>query len=131
MTDRLLPTPVGLNAEFYAFLAQGELRVQRCDACGTWRHPPRHRCAACGSADAHWATPAGRGRLFTWTVTHRAVDPAFTPPYAIVVVELDEGPRLVGNVRGLEPSELALDLPVVVEIERVTAEIGLLWFRPA
>jgi uncharacterized OB-fold protein len=64
-------------------------------------------------------------------VTHRAVDPAFTPPYAILVVELEEGPRLVGNLRGLEPSELALDLPVVAEIEHASDTVGLLWFRPA
>ena len=131
MTDRLLPTPVGLNAEFYGFLAQGELRLQRCNACDAWRHPPRHRCATCGAAEAHWDVPSGRGRVFTWTVTHRAVDPAFTPPYAVVVVELDEGPRLVGNLRGLDPADLALDLPVVVEIEPVNETIGLLWFRPA
>jgi uncharacterized protein len=63
-------------------------------------------------------------------VTHRAVDPAFTPPYAILVVKLEEGPRLVGNLRGLEPSELVLDLPVVVEIEHASDAVGLLWFRP-
>jgi len=131
MTDRLLPTPVGPNAEFYGFLARGELRLQRCTACLTWRHPPRHRCAACGSPAAEWAPASGRGHVFTWTTTHRAVDPAFTPPYAIVVVELEEGPRLVGNVRGIEPAALALDLPVVVEIEPVNDIIGLLWFRPA
>jgi uncharacterized protein len=69
--------------------------------------------------------------VFSWTVTHRAVDPAFVPPYAIVIVELDEGPRLVGNVRGIEPSELALDLRVVVEIEHASDTVGLVWFRPA
>ena len=130
MSDRLLPTPVGPNAQFYAYLAQGELRLQRCTACGTWRHPPRHRCAHCGSHDAEWAPASGRGHVFSWTVTHRAVDPAFTPPYAVLVVETEEGPRLVGNLRGLEPSELVLDLPVVAEIERVSDTVGLLWFRP-
>jgi len=130
MNDRLLPSPVGLNAEFYAFLARGELRLQRCAACGAWRHPPRHRCVQCGSVDATWEAVTGRGRVFSWTVTHRAIDPAFTPPYAILVVELAEGPRLVGNLRGLEPSELALDLPVVVEIEHASDTVGLLWFRP-
>jgi uncharacterized OB-fold protein len=69
--------------------------------------------------------------VFSWTVTHRAVDPAFTPPYAVVVVELAEGPRLVGNVRDIEPAALTLDLPVVVEIEPVSEAVGLLWFRPA
>jgi uncharacterized OB-fold protein len=68
--------------------------------------------------------------VFSWTITHRPVDPAFTPPYAVVVVELDEGPRLVGNVRGIEPAELELDLPIVVEIEPVSDSVGLLWFSP-
>jgi len=131
VSDRLLPAAVGLNAEFYAFLARDELRLQRCAACGTWRHPPRHRCAHCGSLDAAWEPATGRGRVFSWTVTHRAVDPAFVPPYAIVIVELDEGPRLVGNLRGIEPSELAIDLPVVVEIEHASDTVGFVWFRPA
>jgi uncharacterized OB-fold protein len=131
MSDRFLPSPVGLNGEFYALLARGELRLQRCAACGSWRHPPRHRCAVCGSVDATWEPATGRGRVFSWTVTHRAVDPAFTPPYAILVVELEEGPRLVGNLRDLDPFELVLDLPVVVEIEHASDTVGLLWFRPA
>jgi hypothetical protein len=131
MSDRLLPAADGLNGEFYAFLARGELRLQHCTACGTWRHPPRLRCAQCGSHAVSWEPASGCGRVYSWTVTHRAVDPAFTPPYAILVVELDEGPRLVGNLRGLEPAELVLDLPVVVEIEHASDTVGLLWFRPA
>jgi uncharacterized OB-fold protein len=126
---RIVPTPVGLNGEFYSWLARGELRLQRCVACGTWRHPPRHRCAACGSTDSSWEPVSGRGRVFSWTVTHRAVDPAFTPPYAIVVAELDEGPRLVGNLRGAPPSALALDRTLTVEIEPHSDEVGFLWFR--
>jgi uncharacterized OB-fold protein len=131
VTDRLLPSPVGPNAEFYAYLGRGELRLQRCAACGAWRHPPRHRCAACGALAATWERASGRGRVFTWTVTHRPVDPAFETPYAVVVVELDEGPRLVGNVRGIALSDLVLDLPVAVEIEPVSEAVGLLWFSPA
>jgi uncharacterized OB-fold protein len=70
--------------------------------------------------------------VFTWTVTHRAVDPAFADmvPYAIVVAELDEGPRLVGNLRDLDPTDLALGLPIEVELEPVSAEVALVWFRP-
>jgi uncharacterized OB-fold protein len=130
MSDRLLPAAVGLNGDFYAFLAQGELRLQRCTECGTWRHPPRLRCAQCGSLTVAWKPASGRGRVYSWTTTHRAVDPAFTPPYAILVVELEEGPRVVANLRGLEPSELVIDLPVVVEIEHASDTVGLLWFRP-
>ncbi len=130
MSDRIVPTPIGPNAEFYAFLARGELRLQRCASCGAWRHPPRHRCASCGSTEVTWEPATAHGRVFTWTVTHRPVDPAFTPPYAVVVVELDEGPRLVGNWRG-ELDTLALDTPVAVEIEPANDAAGFLWFRPA
>ncbi|GIU86690.1 MAG: hypothetical protein KatS3mg009_1205 [Acidimicrobiia bacterium] len=131
---RLVPDPVGPNAEFFAYLARGELRLQRCARCRRWRHPPRHRCASCGSTEATWERASGRGRVFSWTVTHRAVDPAFEPPYAIVVVETDEGPRLVGNLAGDDPADLArlaLDVPVVIEVEPVSEAFGLVQFRLA
>jgi uncharacterized OB-fold protein len=131
MTDRLLPSPIGINAELYAFWAKDELRLQRCTQCRTWRHPPRFRCASCGSAEVSWELATGRGHVFSWTITHRAVDPAFTPPYAIVVVELDEGPRLVGSLAGIELSDLRLDLQVVVELEKASDTISLVTFRPA
>ena len=127
----MIPDPIGLNAELYAHWARGELRLQHCDDCGTWRHPPRYLCATCGSARFTWELSAGRGRVFSWTVTHRAVDPAFVPPYAIVVTELDEGPRLVGTIAGVEPADLALDVEVVVELERVSDTVALVSFRLA
>ncbi|MDZ4826272.1 MAG: OB-fold domain-containing protein [Actinomycetota bacterium] len=128
---RMLPDPVGPNAEYYGWLARGELRLQRCSACRVWRHPPRHRCAACGSVAAAWEPASGRGRVFSWTVTHQALDPAFEPPYAVVVVELEEGPRLVGNLRGAGPSELRLGLAMQAELEPVTDSVTLVQFRPA
>jgi uncharacterized OB-fold protein len=129
--SRILPTPLGPSAELYAYWAQGELRLQRCAQCNTWRHPPRYRCATCGSAEVNWELATGRGHVFSWTITHRAVDPAFEPPYAIVVVELEEGPRLVGNLDGIPNDDLRLDLPVVVSLEPASETIGLVTFRPA
>ena len=129
---KLVPQPVGLNAEFYAHCAAGELRFQRCLACATWRHPPRARCAACGSEEVEWALASGRGRVYSWTITHRPLDPAFAAevPYAVLVVEMDEGPRVVGNLRDLEPSGLHHDLPVEVVFETVADNVALTQFRP-
>ena len=130
LSMRMVPDPIGPAAEFYKFLADGELRLQQCSACGAFRHPPRLRCAACGSAAVTWTPASGRGRVFSWTVTHRAVDPAFEAPYAIVVCELEEGPRLVGNLRD-DISVLELDLPLTVEFEPANDRVALIWFRPA
>ena len=129
MTDRLIPQPVGLNADFYAHAATGRLHFQRCTACAKWRHPPRFLCPACGSDEWSWQPSSARGRVFSWTVTHRAIDPAFEPPYAVVVVETDEGVRVVGNLRDADPAALALDLPVEIELQPVDDAVALLAFR--
>jgi uncharacterized OB-fold protein len=128
---RIIPSPIGPNAEFYAWAARGELRLQRCSSCGVWRHPPRHRCASCGATATAWERVSGRGRVFSWTVTHQRLDPAFEVPYAVVVVELEEGPRLVGNLRELSPDQLALDLPVQAVLEPISDAVALVHFRPA
>ncbi|HJW70598.1 MAG TPA: OB-fold domain-containing protein [Candidatus Binatia bacterium] len=131
-TPRFTPNPDGLSAEFYAHLAAGELRLQCCDACGRWRHPPRLLCGACGSDRWAWRQVSGRGTVYTWTVTHQALLPAFADdlPYAVVVVELEEGPRLVTAVRGIEPGALRIGLTVEARIARVSQAIGLHWFVP-
>lgn len=130
---RFTPNPDGLNAEFYAHLAGGELHLQRCDACGRWRHPPRILCGACGSASWQWQPVSGHGTVYSWTITHQALVPPFAGdlPYAVVVVELDEGPRLVTAVRGIAPKALRLDLRVEARVTRVSDAIGLHYFVPA
>lgn len=136
MTDatppRMIPEPDGLNADFYRHLARGQIHLQQCSDCSAIHHPPRYRCASCGGADHRWLASSGRGRVFSWTVTHRPVDPGWASeiPYATLIVELEEGVRVVGALRGLSPAELALDLPVVAEIEVVSEEFAFIHFRP-
>jgi len=126
------PSPEGLSAEFYAECAQGRLSFQRCDDCGTWRHPPRVMCTKCGSWKWAWTPSCGRGSIYTWTVTHQPLHPAFAgaTPYAVVVVEMEEGVRLVSGVVDLPLERLALGLPVEVVFEKASAAIGLHFFRP-
>jgi uncharacterized protein len=128
------PRPVleGMTAEYYDFCRRGELRFQRCTDCGAWRHPPRVLCAACGSPRWAWGRSTGRGRIFTWTVVHQAMSPAFVSevPYAVIVVETDEGVRVVANLRGAGPEVLRLELPVEVVFETVDDTLTLPMFRP-
>lgn len=124
------PEPGSLNAEFYARAAQGKLELQRCSACEVFRHPPRFLCAKCGSPEFRWQAVSGRGEVFAWTVTHRVLDPAWGPdPYAALVVQLEEGPRVLGVLRGSDPAQLRLGLPVVLEIEP-SGDAAFLYFRP-
>ena len=132
-TTRPLPVLEGLTAEFYGFCRQGRLHFQRCDRCRTWRHVPREMCAECGSWEWSWEPSSGRGVVFSWTVVNRALHPAFEhdTPYAPVIVEMDEGVRLLSQVEGVAPGDLAIDMPVEVFFEAVTPEVSLPRFRPA
>lgn len=126
-----LPATEGLAKEFYDWCKQHELRFQRCAGCGTWRHVPREMCAECGSWKWEWAKSSGRGKVFTWTVVARALHPAFQhdTPYAPVVVEMDEGVRLLSVVTDCTPDQLQIGMPVEVTFDDVTPEITLPRFR--
>ncbi len=132
-TLKPLPRPEGLDVEFFEHCAKRRLCFQRCRSCGHWRHVPRLMCATCGSPDWEWSQSSGRGKIFSWTVTHQAMHPAFANdvPYVVALVELEEGVRMVTGLRGFEPDQLALDLPVVVSFEDVGEGVLLPYFRPA
>jgi uncharacterized OB-fold protein len=121
---RPLPARTGLAGEFYGWLSRGELRFQRCGSCRRWRHLPRPICPACHSREWSWERSHGTGRIHSWTVTHRPLHPAFTDvPYAQVLVEMDEGPRVLSWVVDATPDELAFDMRVslrLVEVDGTT-----------
>ena len=126
-----LPALAGLTKEFYDFCRRRELRFQRCARCEAWRHVPRDMCAECGSFEWRWERSSGRGRIFTWTLVARAMHPAFASdvPYAAVVIEMNEGVRIVSNVIDCPVDELTIDAPVEVVFEDVTDYVALPKFR--
>ncbi len=131
--QRIVPELDGLAVDFYRHLARGELCFQRCNGCQRFRHTPRWRCAGCGSDDFEWVRSAGSGKVFSWTVTHRPIDPGWAKidlPYATLVVEMDEGVRAVGALRDALPEVLRLDLRVEAVIEKKNDDFAFLWFRP-
>jgi uncharacterized OB-fold protein len=129
--EKPLPAMAGLAGGFYGWCAKGELRFQRCSGCQAWRHVPRELCPECGSREWSWERSSGHGRVFTWTVATRAIHPGFEQdiPYAAVVVEMDEGVRVLSQVADCPPDELTMDMPVEVTFEAVTPEVTLPKFR--
>lgn len=129
--DFPLPVPSEDSAPFWEHLHAGELRIQRCTACGQLQHPPRLLCAECGAAEREWAAMSGRGTIYSFVVTHQAIHPAFEghTPYATVLVELDEGPRMASNLIDVPVEEVHIGMPVEVELVPVSDEITLPLFR--
>lgn len=128
-----LPELDGLTKKFYAWCKRGDLRFQRCSACDAWRHVPREMCALCGSFEWTWKRSSGRGTVFTWTTVARPMHPAFADdvPYAPVVIEMDEGVRLVSEVLDCSPDELEIGMPVRLAFDHVTTQVTLPKFRRA
>ena len=128
-----LPALDGLTKEFYNWCRRGDLRFQRCSACQAWRHVPRPMCAACGSFEWTWQRSSGRGTVFSWTVAERPMHPAFQDdvPYAPLVIEMEEGVRLVSEMLDCSPDELEIGMPVELVFDHVTPEITLPKFKRA
>ncbi len=130
---RPLPRLEGSTAEWYGFLKNHELRFQRCMNCGRWRHVPREYCASCGSDESEWAQSSGKGTVFTWTTVYRPLHPGFVDdvPYSGVVVELEEGPRVMTWVTDVGPDDLSMGMPVEVWFDDVTEDVTLAKFKRA
>ena len=130
---KYLPKPAGLDrALFRAAIDTGRLHVQTCDDCGHHQHPPRYFCSECHSKSLGFAPVSGTGTVFSWTVSHFTTDRGWASemPYATVVVELDEGPRIVGTFAGPN-DELESGLAVTVRTEEKTPDFAYFWFDQA
>lgn len=132
MTDRLLPTPTPETRHYWDGARAGELRLQRCTACAHTYFPPRPFCPECSSRDVEVFRASGRGTLYSYIINHIGA-PGRTPPFAVAIVALEEGPRLMTNILDCAqtPEALQLDMPLEVTFEKVTDEITLPQFRPA
>ena len=73
------------------------LRLQRCKKTGEVYFPPRHFCPSSGSTDIEIIKASGRGTLHSYIISHLPA-PGFTPPYAIAIVKLEEGPKMMCNI---------------------------------
>lgn len=115
---------------FFQYAAEGELRLRACRTCGRFLHLPRARCRYCASTDLEWRQVSGSGRLYSWTVIRHQVHPAFSVPYCVVLVELDDAPsvRLPGYLPG--EHELSAGQPMTVRFDRLGAGVGLPQFIP-
>lgn len=93
------PRRSAFTGPFWDGLAAGELRTTRCTSCERFSFPPKPNCPHCWCREVRWVELGGRGSLYSWTRIHAAPSAfAAEAPYAVGVVDLDEGIRLATRV---------------------------------
>jgi len=115
---------------FWEGVHDGRLLLQRCADCAAVRHPPRPMCPQCNSLRWDSFEASGRGVVHSFVVPHEPLPPGCDAPYGVVLVELDEGVRLVSNLTGVAPEEVRNEMPVEVVFEPVDDGVLMHRFRP-
>jgi uncharacterized OB-fold protein len=126
-----LPIADDDTRHFWEGCREHKLLFQKCLECSFVRWPPAIACPSCHGSDAEWITASGKGRIYSFAVYHKAFDPAFRDqtPYVVAIVELIEGPRMLSNIVGCLPSDVACDMPVEVMWTDVRDTVSLPKFR--
>lgn len=91
------------DAFFWEGAKEHKLLIQRCGNCDTLRHPPTPMCATCGSTNNQALESSGNGTILTWIISQHPTEPD-AEPRIVILVQLDEGTRIVSNLIDVEPT---------------------------
>ncbi len=115
-------------AFFWEGVAESELLIQRCSDCQTLRHPPGPGCPQCSSMDWKAEKMSGRGEIHSFVRHHHPAIPPFEAGHPVILVQLDEGPRLVSELVDHDV-EIEIGMRVEVQFDRVEKDLTLPRFR--
>lgn len=129
----IIPQENELTRPYWEAARQHRLVIQKCNACGHRWHPPLPICPACHAKDYTWTPVSGRGVVYSYTVVHHPAHVAVADkvPYVVILVDLEEGPRVVSNIRNCDPEALAVGMPVSLIFEEIAEGVVLPQFEPA
>lgn len=133
MSALVVPVPTDVDWPYWEAARDHRLTAQRCATCERLRFFPSIGCPYCGSDAYGWTDLSGRGQIYSWIVVHAPVLPSFAEkvPYNVVLVELEEGVRMVSSLVECANDAIAIAMPVEVTFRELTEEITLPIFRPA
>ena len=131
LRPRFAPQTSPETQHFWEGTKNHELLLQRCRDCDTAYFPPRPICPTNSSSDIEIVKASGKAKLISYMINNRQ-HPSFDGPYAIAVVQLEEGPFMMTNIVNCEqtPEALVLDMPVEVVFEKINDDITLPLFQP-
>lgn len=111
--------------KFREGLRQGKLLGLKCNDCKTFTAPPQKVCSQCGSEKMEIVELSGRGVIQTFTVIY-IVPEGFKPPLAVAVAALEEGPWVMGDIIGINPETVNMDIigkKITVGYQEVPADM--------
>ncbi len=128
---RPLPTPTDVTAPYWAAAKSGQLIIQRCTHCQRHQFYPRNFCMHCMGETLEWVQASGLGHIYTFTINRRGASAfmAGRTPYAVAIVELAEGVRLMVNIVDSRLEDIAIGKPVKVVFEAASDDITLPQFQ--
>jgi uncharacterized OB-fold protein len=127
-----IPVPSDESKPYWQGLRERRLMIPQCEDCRRFWFPPSLLCQHCSSPNWSWREASGRGRVYSYVVYHRVYHPGFADevPYAVAVVALDEGPRMISNVVGVAPDQIVCDMPVEITYIDITEDRTIPKFKP-
>ncbi len=106
-----------------------KLMIQWCNDCKKYIFYPRIICPHCFSEHVSWVEASGQGRIYSYTVVHRAMPPFNEQtPFVVAIVELNEGVRMISRIIG-DREKISIDKPVSVVYEKIDDELTLPYFQ--
>ena len=131
LARKYLPSLTPVNSFFWQGGEWGELRIQHCDRCGHWNHPPTESCPVCLDASPQPRRMSGFARLEAYTVNHQPWWPGLAVPYVIGIVSLEDCPQiqLTTNIVGIAPAAVGIGMRLRCTFEHC-ADVWLPLFTP-
>jgi uncharacterized OB-fold protein len=128
-----VPAPDADSAALWRGLRDGVLLLQHCGDCRHVQYYQQGMCRHCGSENLSHKAASGRGKVHSFSVVHRAPGLAFKAdvPYAVLLVDLEEGPRMISTYAGGKPEDVTFDMNVTLVCERIDDSTTLPRFRRA
>ena len=125
------PEPMIKAIPFFEGTKAGKILVQKCTNCSEYTWYSHFVCPNCMEDTLEWVESTGKGKIYTFTVVYQHNNPFFMNkvPYVYGVVELDEGPRLVSNIEGIDPEAVRCDMRVEATFEKLDDEITVPIFK--
>lgn len=126
------PIPTEHSLPYWQSARNGALALLRCEDCGRWIHYVKLQCPNCGSRMLSWSPSSGKGKLYSYSVLHRAASPLFKDkvPYVLAIIELDEGIKIMSHLVGCDPEQVRVGMEVETVFGEIDEQRAVPYFQP-